>query len=406
MILFLSPTPSLQSQDPLAFKNPMPQLIEHFQSRLSESLALLGELVRIESPTQDRERCEQMARKVVEVLAECGASVTLVPSPAGAHVLAEWDFGAAAERRAVMLLGHFDTVWPAGTIAKRPFQIRERKAYGPGVFDMKASIAMIAQVARAFADLGRKPSHPLRVLLTCDEESGSASSRELIESEAARSNAVLVLEPCLPGGVLKTARKGVARFDMEIRGRAAHAGVEPEKGLSAVEELARQILRLHSLTDHQRGISVNVGVARGGTLSNVIAAEAFAQIDARFAAMEDFERVTESITSSKPFLQGAEVRIVHTVSRPPLVRTEKTLKLFAAAQAAGRDLGMDLAEGSTGGGSDGNFTAALGVPTLDGLGIDGRGAHADHEHILVDEFPRRSALLFRLLETMPSTEGW
>lgn len=384
----------------------MHPLIEHFHHRLPETLALLGELVSVESPTQDRERCERMANLVAGALRSRGGDVRIVPSAAGAHVLSEWRFGHPSDRRPVLILGHIDTVWPAGTLEKRPFQVSEGRAYGPGVFDMKSSLAMLAFVLQAMLDAGSVPSHPARALLTCDEESGSVTSRDLIESEGSRAAAVLVLEPPLPGGILKTARKGVARFDVEIHGCAAHAGIEPEKGVSAVEELARQIIRLHGLTDHPRGVSVNVGVARGGTFSNVVAAEALAQVDARYATMEDFEFITRTISSLNAFLPGASVRVVHTVSRPPLARTNKVLKLFAAAQEAGKELGLELNEGSTGGGSDGNFTAALGIPTLDGLGVDGRGAHAEDEHIFVEDLPRRSALLVRLLETLPDTRAW
>lgn len=379
----------------------MHPLVGHFQNKLPEALALLQELVSAESPTQDRERCERMAAKVAELFISLHGNVQVIPSDVGAHVLAEWQFDYPHNLKPVLVLGHLDTVWPAGTLANRPFRILEGKAFGPGVFDMKSSIALLASALQGFFDLGRTPSPPIRVLLTCDEESGSATSRELIEREGSEASAVLVLEPPLPGGILKTARKGVARFDLEIRGRSAHAGIEPEKGVSAVEELARQVIYLHGLTDRQRGLSVNAGVVRGGTLSNVVAAEAFAQIDARFATMEDFEFITKTISSLKPFLPGAEVRAVHTVSRPPLARTEKVLKLFALAREAGKELGMEIREGSTGGGSDGNFTAALGIPTLDGLGVDGRGAHAEDEHVLIEDFPRRTALLVRLLETLP-----
>lgn len=342
-----------------------------------------------------------MAAKVAELFTSLHGSVRLIPSEVGAHVLAEWRFNYPRDHKPVLVLGHLDTVWPAGTLANRPFRILDGRAFGPGVFDMKSSIALLASAIHGFFDLGRMPSRPIRVLLTCDEESGSATSRELIEREGSEASAVLVLEPPLPGGILKTARKGVARFDLEIRGRSAHAGIEPEKGISAVEELARQVMYLHGLTDRQRGLSINAGVVRGGTLSNVVAAEAFAQIDARFATMEDFEFITKTISSLKPFLPGAEVRAVHTVSRPPLARTEKVLELFALAREAGKELGMEIGEGSTGGGSDGNFTAALGIPTLDGLGVDGCGAHAEDEHVLIEDFPRRTALLVRLIETLP-----
>jgi len=236
--------------------------------------------------------------------------------------------------------------------------------------------------------------------LTCDEETGSHFSREIIEEEARRSYAALVLEPPIPGGTIKTGRKGVGEFELIIGGRPAHAGNDPRAGISAITELAHQILAINKLNDYDRGTTLNVGVARGGVLSNVIAAEARAFIDLRFRTVDEGERLTEAMSQLKPVLDGARIEVRGGINRPPLVRTAETGELFEHAKRLASEIGYDLKEGSVGGGSDGNFIAALGVPVLDGLGVDGAGAHAEHEHIIISDIPRRATLLTRLIETI------
>jgi glutamate carboxypeptidase len=238
------------------------------------------------------------------------------------------------------------------------------------------------------------------VLSTSDEEIGSASSRQLIEDTARKADAVLVLEPAATGGAIKTARKGIADFTLDIDGRAAHAGVEPEKGISAIDELAHQVLALRALAAPELGTTLNIGVVHGGTRPNVVAAHARAEIDVRFSQAAEAERVVNGIRALRPRLPGATVRILGGVDRPPMERSPAVAALAALAMRLARELGFDLTETSTGGGSDGNFTAALGVPTLDGLGPDGGGAHADSEHLLIDSWIRRTQLLARLLERL------
>jgi len=260
---------------------------------------------------------------------------------------------------------------------------------------MKAGI-----VEAAFALEHVKPKRPVVVLSTSDEEIGSASSRALIEETARHAVAVLVLEPAVSGGAIKTARKGIADFILEVEGRAAHAGVEPEKGISAIEELAYQVLALKRLADPVNGTTINVGVVQGGTRPNVVAAQARAGIDVRFTRASEAERVVGAIRGLRPQLEGASLRISGGVDRPPMERSPDVARLAQLAQRLAADVGFPLSETSTGGASDGNFTAAMGVPTLDGLGPDGGGAHADSEHLLVESWLQRTQLLRLLIEAL------
>jgi glutamate carboxypeptidase len=309
----------------------------------------------------------------------------------------------------VLVLGHFDTVWPHGTLAALPFRVVDGCAYGPGSYDMKAGLVLLEFAIEAIQTVGGGLRRPVVVLWTSDEEIGSPESRVLIEDEARRAAFVLVLEPPLAGGWLKTARKGVGRFRLVVEGRPAHAGVEPEKGVSAVLELAHQVVRLHALNDPEAGTTVNVGVVHGGTRANVVAAEASATIDVRAATREEAHRVEAALRATTAVLPGARVFVEGGFNRPPMERTPRTAALVAALQVIGRGLGLELGEGSTGGGSDGNFTAALGVPTLDGLGALGAGAHARDEHVAVARLAERAALLaaalVQLEDNSSRTEG-
>ncbi len=266
------------------------------------------------------------------------------------------------------MLGHFDTVWPIGTLARMPVREEKGRLFGPGVFDMKASLVMMNQVLEAFQALGLKMPRPLIVLYTSDEEVGSPGSRPLIEALAGQCEYVLVLEPPLSDGSLKTARKGVGRFTIEIEGKAAHAGVAPESGASAIVELAHQILRIQSLNGVSVGTTVNVGVIQGGTTANVVPARAVAEVDVRVSTQADAATIERELRVVKPVTPGTRIKVEGHFNRPPMERTAAIASLFARAREIGLELGQDLTEGSTGGGSDGNFTAALGVPTLDGLG--------------------------------------
>jgi glutamate carboxypeptidase len=356
-------------------------------------LAALERLVAAESPSFDKRRCDVCADLVASLFQErTGAAARRHPRPDRGDQLEVRTAGAG---QPVMLLCHHDTVWEAGTIERLPFRVEGDLVRGPGSYDMKAGI-----VEAAFALELARPKRPVVVLSTSDEEIGSASSRQLIEDTAREAVAVLVLEPAASGGALKTARKGIADFRLEVTGRAAHAGVEPEKGVSAIEELAHQVLSLKALADPARGTTINVGVVSGGTRPNVVAAQAQAQIDVRFASAAEAERVVAAIRDLRPRLAGARLSVSGGVDRPPMERSPGVITLAQRARRLAAEMDFDLAETSTGGGSDGNFTAALGVPTLDGLGPDGGGAHADSEHLLIGSWLRRTELLARILEAL------
>jgi glutamate carboxypeptidase len=265
---------------------------------------------------------------------------------------------------------------------------------------MKSGVAMVAFALRQIKQMRRPTNRNVTLLMTCDEETGSHFSREFIEQEARASHAALVLEPPIPGGTVKTARKGVGEFELIARGRSSHAGNDPRAGISAVTELAHQILAVNALCDYERGTTLNVGVVGGGVLSNVVAAEARASIDMRFTTVEEGARITDAMRGLKPVIEGARLEVRGGINRPPLVRTPEIGELFEHARRLASEIGFELREGAVGGGSDGNFIAALGVPVLDGLGVDGAGAHADHEHIIISDIPRRAALLTRLIETI------
>ena len=343
----------------------------------------------MESPSFDKPLVDKFVRFVGSRFAEIGGEVAYVAADRfGDHLLVRFP-GPSVGR--ILLLGHTDTVWPAGEIERRPFKIENGRALGPGVFDMKAGILLMWMVAGGL-------STSVTVLLTSDEEVGSNSSRALIESEASQARAVYVLEPSLPGGVLKTARKGVGRFTVKAIGKAAHAGIDPAKGINAIEELARQIIKLQTMTDVARGTTVTVGVVQGGTRSNVVPAEAAAEIDVRITSIEEADRVTKAIKALASELPGARLEIRGGINRPPMERTSDTARLFETARKVAAGIGIDLKEASTGGASDGNFTSALGIPTLDGLGPIGDGAHAVEEWVDVESLPQRAALLAGLIE--------
>lgn len=356
-------------------------------------LAALERLVLAESPSPDKARCDACADEVAELFRQrMGVSAVRHRRPdAGDHL--EIRVGEGSEP--IVVLCHHDTVWPEGTLARLPYRVEADRVTGPGSYDMKAGI-----VQAAFALERARPKRPVVILSTSDEEVGSATSRALIEATARRASAVLVLEPAASGGALKTARKGVADFVLEIDGRAAHAGIEPEKGVSAIEEMAHQVLALKALADPATGTTINIGVVHGGTRPNVVAAQAWADIDVRFARASEAVRIAAAIESLQPRLAGARLRISRGVDRPPMERSQGVARLAELAQRLASDLGFLLPETSTGGGSDGNFTAALGVPTLDGLGPDGGGAHADSEHLLVESWLQRTELLRLLIEAL------
>ncbi|HRJ42230.1 MAG TPA: M20 family metallopeptidase [Caldilineaceae bacterium] len=377
------------------------RLVGFYQTKREEILATIRLLVENETPSDDKARLDAFAELLAKRYTKVGFHVDVIPNPdAGNHlraVFANPAYVADPTIKPALILCHFDTVWPVGSLATHPYRIDEQGwAYGPGIFDMQSSLALVEYVIAGVQEMGLRLPRPVVLLATSDEETGSHTSQRLIEYEARQSAYVLVMESPLPGGVIKTARKGTGHFEVEITGRAAHAGVEPEKGISAIQELAHQILALHKLTDMQAGTTVNVGVVSGGTRSNVVAPHAKAIIDVRAWTAGEMDRVRHAIRGLTPVLAGAKITTHDGGGRPPLER-KVTAELFHQAQTIGAKVGLDLKEGATGGGSDGNLTGALGIPTLDGLGVPGHGAHADHEHIEVDQIAGRLALLTGLL---------
>jgi glutamate carboxypeptidase len=346
---------------------------------------LLRELVEIESPTGCSEGLRAVAERVVAELEPYGGEATFTDD----HLRVELP----GEGEPLLLLGHVDTVWEVGTLAGMPFRVENGRAYGPGAYDMKAGLVVLAEAIREAGDRRRAA----RVFLTADEEIGSLTGRPLIEEAARDVAAALVLEPPTPRGNLKTARKGLARYRLVARGRAAHAGTHPDEGVSAVEELAHQILVLRGLNDPRHGITVNVGVIRGGLRENVVADHAEAWIDVRVTHSADVPKVERALSGLIPLLQGTTLELEGGFTRPPLERSPGSARLFEQARKHGAKLGLDLHESASGGGSDGNLVGALGVPVLDGLGAEGGGAHARDEHVLLDSIPVRASLLARLL---------
>ncbi len=370
------------------------QFLDYCAGQRDWLLDFIEALVAIESPSDDPIAVNRCGAELASRLTALGATVTRVASTtAGDHLRASFGQGP----RQILLLGHFDTVWPIGQLKTMPLKRENGRLYGPGIFDMKAGIALATLATRAVMAEDGLDQCRVVMLWTTDEEIGSTTSRALIEAEAQRSEAVLVFEPSLPGGGLKTSRKGVGQFEMRVRGVSAHAGLDPGKGISAVRELARQIIAIDDLQDPASGVTVTVGVIEGGTRANVVPAEARAIIDARAVTRADADRVERAMTALVPQIAGAQITVTGGFDRPPLERTAAVAGLFAAAQAVAKNLGLTLEEGSAGGGSDGNFTAALGVPTLDGFGAVGDGAHALHEHVEIDALVPRAAVIAGLI---------
>jgi glutamate carboxypeptidase len=367
------------------------------EKRRPEMLKMMAELVGLESPTEDRagvNRCVALVEQWIKTSG--GKSQRSKQRTAGDLLVGR--FGPARSTvKPLMLLGHLDTVWPLGTLKKMPFRLRQGRAWGPGVLDMKAGVVMALGALRMLLQ-AEQLTRPVWFLLNSDEETGSGCSRALTESLARKCEAVFVLEPAqgIPGAY-KTARKGMANYHLQVHGVAAHSGVDFSRGHSAVLELGRQIERASGFTDPARGITVNAGVIGGGTRSNVVAAEAWAEFDVRIAKAIDAERMERRFRSLRAVDRQCRLEITGGLNRPPMERTSGTAALFRRAATMAAGLGFHLQEAATGGGSDGNFTSALGIPTLDGMGAVGEGAHAPHESILLDALVPRTALLAAMI---------
>jgi glutamate carboxypeptidase len=372
--------------------------------RQDEILSLIIKLVETESPSGDVEG----SRAVVDLLEKAARAISSVnsiekiPSPGyGEHLRINAFGGSDNDGQKTLLLGHTDTVHQRGTLsAQKGIRAEDGRFYGPGIFDMKASCAVALQVLRCLTALELCPQRPVTLLLTCDEETGSAKGRQLVETEARLAAQVLVLEPPAPGGCVKTARKGVGIWKVSAQGIASHAGLNPEAGASAILELARQTERFHSMSDATGGTNFNVGVMSGGTRVNVVAEQAEMEIEARFSTVKEAQRIGDLMGKLQPFDNRVRLTVKGGINRPPIERTSGIVRLYRQAREIALQLGFELEERSVGGASDGNFAAALNVPVLDGLGVDGDGAHAAHEHILVTDIARRSALLAGLVVSL------
>ena len=377
------------------------QILKQFQTRQSDIESFIRALVEVESPSGD----EVGSRAIVELLANAARALPCVDDVErvdvagyGQHLVIK-AFQQQSEAGQILIVGHTDTVHSRGSLAERPWRRDGERAYGPGVFDMKANCALVIEVLRVLSELNLQPRFGVSVVLTCDEEVGSASGWPVIERVAKAQNTCFgfVLEPPASGGRVKTGRKGTGIYAIKVEGKAAHAGLEPEKGASAILELARQTERLHALNLSGSGITLNVGVVHGGTRSNVVAAQAEGEIDVRFATEAESREIDRILSSLQPVDERTKVFVSGGINRPPLERTEAVVELFERARGLAGYVGFELGEAQVGGASDGNFLAALGIPVLDGLGISGDGAHAVHEHIEVDDIARRGALISGLL---------
>jgi glutamate carboxypeptidase len=362
--------------------------------RRPEMLEMMAQLVQVESPTEDYAAVNHCVTVLEKWVREAGGKSSRNRQRTAGDLLVG-RFG-PARGTPLLLLGHLDTVWPLGTLKKMPFRVRGGRAWGPGVLDMKAGVVMALTALRVLAEDGL--ARPVILLLNSDEETGSESSRALTEQLARECDAVFVLEPAQGlAGAYKTARKGVANYRLQVRGIAAHSGVDFSQGHSAVLELGRQIERASAFTDPARGITVNAGVIGGGTRSNVVAAEAWAEFDVRIARAVDGPRMDRRFRSLRAVDRRCTLEVTGGLNRPPMERTPGTVALFRRAATMAAGLGFELQEAATGGGSDGNFTSALGIPTLDGMGAVGEGAHADRESILLDALVPRTALLAAMI---------
>ena len=372
------------------------KLLEYFQNRQSAIVEKIAEFAEIESPSFDVEG----SRSAVDFIENEAGGISndfqierIFAEGCGEHFLLR---AFPSDEKPVLLLGHTDTVHPRGAKEKNPTRVEDGRLFGCGAFDMKAGCVLMLEALRALREFDLKPKRPITMLLSCDEEVGSFTGRELVEREARVAQFCLIAEPSA-NGKAKTGRKGTGMFQLKTSGIPAHAGLEPEKGASAVLEIAKQIEKLHALNDLKKGTTVNVCTITGGTTSNVIPAEAECSIDVRFKTLAEAGRIEREIKSLEPFDHRVSLEISGAINRPPMERTAKIAALYEKAREIAQSIGYELGETEVGGASDGNFVGALGVPVLDGLGVKGDGAHTLHEHIFIDDVPKRAALLALLL---------
>ena len=371
---------------------------EDIHSATQRVINRMKRYVEMETPSRDQERIRALGDVIAADLQELGANAEIIEAPGyGVHIVASIG-GNGSDH--IAILSHMDTVHPLGTLETQPFRVLTDRIEGPGTYDMKAGITIAIEALQLMKRRGNEAKRPIKFIITCDEEIGSHSGLPLIKQHSQGAHAVLVTEPCVAGGGVKSSRKGVLTYQMNVYGRAAHAGTHPQNGVSATVELAKQIEHMVGLADHSQGTTLNVGVIRGGTASNVVPAHAFAEIDVRVTNASETARIDKALLGLTAQLPGAKVEVKSTERRPPLERNEQVLELYGRVKKIAAEIGVELGEGASGGGSDGSFTASLGIPTLDGLGPDGGGAHAIDEHVLLADVPVRLALFTRILESL------
>lgn len=369
----------------------------YFRDRLDSIVDELKTYVEMETPTHNKKAVDSLGAFIEQRFASLGCRVDTIPQKKYGNQL-RVEYGEGEQQ--ILILGHFDTVKEIGTLAAEPWRIEDGKAYGPGTYDMKSGIVFSYFALQAIIE-NRMPLRKRLVFFwNTDEEVGSPSSEQLIKEEAKKSAAALVIEPSYGNGYLKTSRKGGGDFILRVHGRAAHAGNDHVLGINAIEEIAHQIVQIQSWTNYDAGTTLSVGTVKGGTVSNVIPEYAEAEIDVRISKSSEAEAITKKMNQLSPVLPGAKLTIEGGITKPPMERTEQTERLFNLASALAKEEGFELRETGVGGTSDGNFASSAGTPTLDGLGPVGDGAHASHEHVVVDEVPRRIALLLRMLTTI------
>lgn len=368
-------------------------VLEHFEARRDALVEEINELVAIETPLHDLDGSSRIVELLASKFREVSDCVEIEKANGvGSHIIVR--VGVDLGKRPTLILGHTDTVHPLGTIDRNPIRIENARLFGPGVFDMKGNIPLVLEALRYLS--AENIERPITILLSCDEETGSATGRDLVEREAANSVRCLVLEPSAAGAV-KTARKGTGVFCLEATGIPAHAGLEPDRGANAITELARQVDAIHSVADRDAGTTVNVTTFSGGTTTNVIPAFAACEIDVRFSKAAEGDRVEAELRKLSAHDARVKLELKGHINRPPLEETKDVMALYEKARSAAAELGFELGHTQVGGASDGNFVAALGIPVLDGLGITGDGAHTLDEYIEIEDIPRRAALLTKLL---------
>ena len=395
------PKKALKTRQSETAQDEIAKRLSYFQERKDQIIQTIRQLVETESPSDNKDAVDRLGTLLAGRFESLGGHAKFHRVPNfGDHL--QVDFAGASGGKPVMLLGHLDTVYPIGTLATMPCRAADGRLWGPGSFDMKSGIALMLHAIEALRAWHEdKLPRPVTVLLVSDEEVGSDTSRLITENLAKKSAAVLVLEPSHgPKGALKTARKGIGEYLLKVTGKAAHSGLDFEKGQSAILELARQIIAVSKRIDLKRGLTLNVGTVQGGTRVNVIPAEASAVLDVRVARKQDAAGIDRKLHSLKPFNRKCKLEITGAMNRPPMERTPAVAALYKKAVEIAKQLGWKLEEAAVGGGSDGNFTAALGIPTLDGLGGVGEGAHAMHESIVISELPKRAVLLAALIEAV------